>query len=121
MKYSEIKETASKLRRNPTKEEELLWRYLRKHKLKGYKFLRQHPIIYESTKDEYFYFIPDFYCSKLKLAIELDGAIHKKTIAHDKKRDEILISLGIKILRLRNEELTNVEKVLNKIEQAMKL
>ena len=121
MQYSEIKEKASKLRNNPTYEEKLLWNYLRKQKQKGQKFLRQHPIIYERSGSEYFCFIPDFYCSKLKLAIELDGEIHKSTVAHDLKRDEILKSMGIKILRIKNEELIDIEKVLNKIEGAMKI
>lgn len=55
MKYSEIKELARKIRKNPTAEEKRLWQEIRKRKIDGYGFLRQHPIIYESRDGEYFY------------------------------------------------------------------
>lgn len=115
MKYSEIKEIATKLRNNPTKAEELLWQYLRNRRLMGKKFLRQHPIIHQTALNEHFFYIPDFYCSELKLAIELDGGIHLKRIEHDKHRDEVLNSLGVEVLRIRNEELENIEVVLKRI------
>lgn len=115
MKYSEIKEIATKLRNNPTKEEKLLWSYLRNRNLMGKKFLRQHPIIHQTVWNEHFFYIPDFYCSELKLAIELDGGIHLKRIEGDKHRDEVLNSLGIEVLRVKNEELNDVNVVLEKI------
>ncbi|MDK2977710.1 MAG: hypothetical protein PWP52_424, partial [Bacteroidales bacterium] len=34
--------------------------------------------IYESVGKEHFFYVPDFYCEKEKLAIELDGKIHIK-------------------------------------------
>lgn len=52
MKYYEIKRLASKLRRNQTPSEKLLWSYLQKRQLQGRKFNRQHPVIYESNKNE---------------------------------------------------------------------
>ena len=119
MKYPEIKARAKELRKNSTKAEKLLWENLRKRKLDGKKFLRQHPLIYESSNNEYFFFIPDFYCSEIKLAIELDGAIHKSTVTKDKNRDEIINSMGIRVLRIRNEELLDMEVVLSKIRNAM--
>lgn len=115
MKYSEIKEIATKLRNNPTKEEKLLWPYLRNRNLMGKKFLRQHPIIHQTVWNEHFFYIPDFYCSELKFAIELDGGIHLKRIEGDKHRDEVLNSLGIEVLRVKNEELDDVNVVLEKI------
>ena len=119
MIYPEIKARAKELRKNSTKAEKLLWENLRKRKLNGEKYLRQHPLIYESSKNEYFFFIPDFYCSEIKLAIELDGAIHKSTIMKDKNRDEIINSMGIRVLRIKNEELMDMEAVLSKIRNAM--
>jgi very-short-patch-repair endonuclease len=59
-------------------------------------------------------FVPDFYCPARKLAIEVDGGIHRTAgqSAIDKNRQQIVESLGIKFLRFTNEqikqELTNV-------------
>ena len=115
MRYKEIKKLASKLRNNPTKSEVLLWQYLRNRNLKGRKFLRQHPIIHDFYKNELFFYIPDFYCASEKLAIELDGKIHLKYKERDAFRDEVLNSRGIRVLRIRNDELTDIQKVLHKI------
>ncbi len=121
MKYLDIKAKASELRKNQTPSEKLLWQYIRKHKLLGMKFLRQHPIIYESNKNEHFYFIPDFYCAAVKLAIELDGKIHLKTNERDTNRDLILNNMGIKVIRIKNEELNDIEAVIKKIEKELKV
>jgi very-short-patch-repair endonuclease len=115
MKYEQIKETTRKLRNNATHEEVKLWRYLRKKQLDGRKFLRQHAIIYESVGDEHFFYVPDFFCYKENLAIELDGKIHLYRKEKDTRRDEILNELGIKVLRFKNEELANIDEVLLKI------
>ncbi|RPH33816.1 MAG: endonuclease domain-containing protein [Bacteroidales bacterium] len=120
MKYSEIKARASELRKNQTPSEKLLWQNLRKHKLIGKKFLRQHPIVYESRGNEHFFFVPDFYCAQVKLAVELDGKIHEKTIERDTHRDSILNSMGIRIVRINNEELMDMDSVLKRIELALK-
>ena len=67
----------------------------------------------------------DFYCPKLKLAIEVDGTTHleNKDIIYDQKRTEELKKLGIKVLRFWNNDIldglaeaTNItEKQINKI------
>jgi very-short-patch-repair endonuclease len=119
VKYSEIKARATEFRKNPTDAEILLWRHLRNHKMEGFKFLRQHPIVYDRNSDEHFFFIPDFYCSAVRLAIELDGDIHKNAIERDVNRDSILNRLGIKVLRIKNSELKDMEFVLNRIKQAL--
>jgi len=49
-----------------------------------YRFLRQKPIGN---------YILDFYCSKLLLAIEIDGISHEDRIDYDHKRDDYLLSL----------------------------
>ncbi len=115
MKYYEIKRLASKLRRHQTPSEQVLWSYLRNRQLLGRKFIRQHPIIYESNKREHFFFIPDFYCDKEKLIIEVDGEIHLKQAEKDSRRDEILKENGFKIIRINNNELLEMEAVLEKI------
>ena len=115
MRYEQIKQTTRKLRHEATPEERKLWKYLRRNQLKGRKFLRHHAIIYDSSGDEHFFYVPDFYCFKEKLAIELDGKIHQFNKKRDERRDEILKNMGIKILRIKNEELDNIDKVVRQI------
>jgi very-short-patch-repair endonuclease len=45
--YKVIKIHARELRNNMTESEKLLWEQLRNRKLSGYKFLRQHPIVFK--------------------------------------------------------------------------
>ncbi len=115
MKYEQIKQVTRSLRNNATPEERKLWRHLRKKQLDGRKFLRQHAIIYDSNKDEHFFYVPDFFCYNENLAIELDGKIHLYRKKDDNRRDEILNELGIKVLRINNEEIQNIDEVLLKI------
>ena len=115
MKYQEIKKIAKGLRNHQTPSEKLLWEFLRDKKLKGRRFLRQHPIIYESKGNEHFFFIPDFYCKKEMLIVELDGPVHDTQKEMDRRRDLILQSKNFKVLRIRNSELVNIDTVLNKI------
>lgn len=120
MKYPEIKETTQRLRSKSTPAEQILWKYLRRKQLGGRKFLRQHAIIYDTIGTEHFFYVPDFYCYAEKLAIELDGKIHSFNKEKDKKRDEILNDLGIRIIRIKNEELINIEEVLDKLRKEFK-
>ncbi len=120
MKYEQLKETTRQLRNSTTPEEIKLWRHLRMKQVGGRKFLRQHAIIYDSIGDVHFFYVPDFYCYQEKLAIELDGKIHLFRKEQDKHRDEILNDLGISVLRIKNEELNDIEIVLNKIKTAFK-
>ena len=66
----------------------------------GYQFMRQKPI------GE---FIVDFYCSKLKLAIEIDGQSHgyEKQHEKDKVRDEFLKGLGISVIRFASKQVVH--------------
>ena len=52
-------------------------------------------------------FILDFYCSKLMLAIEVDGDSHDNKKYLDKQRDLYLEQRGIKTIRFKNEEVFN--------------
>ena len=117
MKYAEIKEFARKLRRNQTPSEERLWHFIRKKQLKNKQFLRQHPIIYDRSYNNFFCYIPDFYCQECKLAVELDGKIHLQQKERDSNRDAILEGMGITVLRFDNEELHHIKIVLKTIEE----
>jgi len=120
MNYKEIKEKATALRNNPTESEKILWKYLRRKQLNNRRFLRQHPIIHEIAHNKLFYYIPDFYCSAEKLAIELDGKIHEFRKEKDRRKDEILNAKGIYVLRIKNTELEDINSVLDKIQSCFK-
>ena len=89
MKYHDIKIFARKLRVNPTKPEEILWKQLKDRKIDGYKFLRQHPLLYDRQGNDLHFFIPDFYCPKARLIIEIDGGIHDKIVEYDEWRKKL--------------------------------
>ena len=114
MSYQYITQLARKLRKNQTASEKVLWGELRNRKLAGFKFLRQHPIIYEYYKKPYF-FIADFYCAERVLVVELDGKIHDFQKEKDYQRDLIIKGMGLEVLRIKNEELENIELVKEKI------
>lgn len=115
MKYNDIKMYARRLRKNPTDSEKELWKHLRKRQLKGRRFLRQHPLIYQFIDSEKFVFIPDFYCHQESLIIEIDGKIHDNQMDKDQCRQQILEQQGFTVLRFNNEELSNISKILETI------
>ncbi len=105
---------AEELRNNMTRSEEILWNYLKTNDW-GLKFRRQHPVSN---------YIADFYCHQKKVVIEIDGTIHDEEDVkrNDKLRQTTLESLGLKVVRFRNEEvLHNVADVLDKIKEAISL
>ncbi len=114
--FSSIRNHSRELRKNMTESEKILWEELRGRKLAGYKFLRQHPILYKGNLIRYNYFIADFYCHSKNAVIELDGPVHQTTMEYDHFRDSELQYLGINILRIRNDELVNIKEVLSRIE-----
>lgn len=64
-------------------------------------------------------YVVDFYCSKAKLVIEVDGGQHytEESIEYDKKRTEILEGYGLKVLRFTNLDIdNNFEGVCNDID-----
>jgi very-short-patch-repair endonuclease len=113
--FKSIKELARELRNNPTPAEKKLWEVIRKRQLNNCKFLRQHPIIYGQKQTKINFFIPDFYCAKKKLVIEVDGSIHDYQKYYDEQRDLILNKKNLNVLRFKNEELNDIRKVKNKI------
>jgi len=84
------------MRKEPTREEARVWRWLRDHRFGGYKFRRQHAIGR---------YIVDFYCLELRLAIELDGQHHTTPgmSEYDDERTTALNRLGIEVLRIPND------------------
>jgi len=98
-----------------TPAENLLWANLRKRKFQGFRFLRQHSLVYQVTNNRSYYFIADFYCAEMKLVIELDGKIHDFQKEEDRHRDEIIEGLGLHVLRIKNEELANMDQALRRI------
>jgi very-short-patch-repair endonuclease len=102
-------ERAAELRKNMTLAELILWKKLKDKKVFKAKFRRQHPIKI---------FIVDFYCHEYKLAIELDGEVHrnKKNYEYDSCRTNDLEKLGVKVLRFSNEQITfNIESIIERI------
>jgi len=95
---------ASENRSNPTKADRKIWReVLRMRQFAGYKFLRQ------KTIGGY---IMDFYCSELRLVIEMDGDSHAETVEYDEERTKLLNSLGLHVIRYTNEEIMqNIEGI----------
>ena len=106
---------ARELRQNMTEAERVLWKELRNRKFLGLKFVRQYPLIYQVINNEPRYFIADFMCFEKKLVIEVDGMIHDFQKEEDQHREEILKSLGLTILRIKNEEVKDILKVMEKI------
>jgi len=105
----ELLRLASDLRKNMTKAEVVLWEELRKRKLEGLKFRRQHPIGV---------FVVDFFCYEAMLVIEVDGNVHDTHYQseRDTERTRILKDFGIIELRFRNEDiLNNLGKVISEI------
>lgn len=114
-----INEQVKTLRKRTTKAEKILWEELRNRKFFGYKFYRQYPVIYDLLGYETFYVL-DFYCHKRKVAVELDGEIHKFKIKNDRKRENILVTLGIRVIRFKNFEIENdINNVLKKLQEFM--
>ncbi len=108
-----LKELARQLRNNSTKSEIKLWGHLKGKQLNGYDFHRQKPI------DNY---IIDFFCSKLKIAIELDGYTHgfEEVFQKDKVKMQRLNELGITVLRFKDEDVSNnIEGVLENIKDLL--
>jgi very-short-patch-repair endonuclease len=103
-------ENARYLRKVQTKAEGILWQVLRNGKVCNLKFRRQHAF------DNY---ILDFYCHKMKLAIEADGEVHNdlEVTACDETRTKNLNESGITVLRFTNNEIeNNISTVIKKIE-----
>ena len=89
------KPLARQMRARATPAEAALWSRLRSRQLEGRRFRRQHAIGR---------YIVDFYCAERHLVVELDGDVHRQRAAHDAQRDRHLRALGLRVLRLTNDQ-----------------
>ena len=98
---------ARKMRRTSTDVERELWHRIRDKQIDNFRFRRQRPI------GKY---IVDFICLDAKLIIELDGGQHANDVAYDERRTAFLRSLGYRVLRFWNSEVTeNLDGVLERL------
>jgi len=103
---------ARELRSDSSKVERLLWTFLRRHALDGFKFRRQQPIGP---------FIVDFVCFEKRLVIELDGGQHAEQKNYDDSRSRWLVQRGYRVRRFwNNEVLGQLEIVLDEIFRELK-
>ena len=91
------KHQAIELRKESTSAEAKLWSRIRNDQV-GVTFRRQHAIGN---------YIPDFCSPKAKLIIELDGSQHLEQEEYDNERTKYLESLGYKVIRFWNNDVTN--------------
>ena len=107
-----LQPNANRLRKEMTKAEACLWKYvLRAGKMKGYGFRRQRPVLN---------YIADFMCKELMLIIEVDGSIHEleDVRKNDEQRQKVLEEAGFTVLRFTNHEvLTNIQWVHSYLEE----
>lgn len=101
-----LKTAAKRLRDEMTAAEKKIWyEFLQNHE---FRFLRQKPIGN---------YIVDFYCPRLKLVIEIDGATHldEKDKAYDENRTKFFTSLGIRVLRFWNDDILSGVHIIGEI------
>jgi very-short-patch-repair endonuclease len=94
---------AQSFRRDPTLAEKKLW----------YEFLRDLPYKFTRQKPLGKY-VADFYCSRQRLVIELDGDSHytDRAQTYDNKRTSALELQGVRVIRFTNlDVLQNFEAV----------
>ncbi|MBK6983713.1 MAG: endonuclease domain-containing protein [Bacteroidetes bacterium] len=100
---------ANENRKQMTKAEACLWKYVLRAKQMGYTFNRQRPVLN---------YIADFMCKELKLIIEVDGYTHllDDVIKKDMIRQQRLENAGFKVIRFKDEEvlkeINSVSKVI---------
>src|ERR1700726_3112741 len=92
------------LRRHMSLPEVVLWQALRKGRLAGLRFRRQHPIGP---------YILDFYCPAARVGIEVDGFAHDTAAVA--RRDEIrqawLAERGVSVLRITARDVLQDKKL----------
>lgn len=109
-----LKTVRRTLRKNQTDAERKLWQHLRNKQIDDLKFFRQYSVGR---------YILDFYCPKIRLAIELDGGQHDEpeNQIQDNIRTASLNQQGIKVIRFwNNDVMGNMEGVIEKILEVAK-
>jgi very-short-patch-repair endonuclease len=106
-----LKKPSRTLRHNSTPAERKLW----------FEFLRDLPVKFTRQKPLASYIV-DFYCSRTRLVIELDGDSHftERGEAYDAARTAALTRLGLRVIRFTNAEvMEQFEGVCSRIELAL--
>ena len=106
-----LKTPSRALRRDPTPAERKLW----------FEFLRDLPHKFTRQKPLGSY-IADFYCSRLRLVIEIDGDSHftDRGDAYDARRTAALAAVNVRVIRFTNSEvMEQFEGVCSRIEQVL--
>ena len=82
-----------------TKSEAILWKYIKNDRLK-FRFRRQHGIGN---------YIVDFYCPKLKLAIEVDGLTHaeEEVFEKDQRKERFINENNMILKRYSSDQIFN--------------
>ena len=95
--HSQLKPRAQRLRKAMTDSERMLWSRLRGKQILEVQFYRQKPIGN---------YIVDFYASRPRLVIEVDGGQHRDEAfeKRDQIRDQYLRRQGLEVLRFDNLE-----------------
>ncbi len=110
---ADLTDAARDLRKHLTDSEALLWSQVRRKRLLGVQFYRQRPIGN---------YIVDFFAPRARLVVEVDGSQHVTGdhAQRDTRRDVVLASLGLKVLRFSSREvLKETEGVVESIYRAI--
>jgi very-short-patch-repair endonuclease len=98
-----------------TDAERLIWSKIRRKQLGDFQFYRQKNIGH---------YIVNFYCSKGKLIVEIDGGQHYESdgMIKDRERDLYLQMLGFTVLRFSDIDiLKNIDGVIERILEHLKI
>jgi len=102
-------ERARELRRTQTRSETVLWEALRLGRFAGTKWRRQ------QTMGR---FVVDFYCSELRVVVEVDGPIHDDRVEADRDRQSALEASGLRVWRVTAADVEqDVEAVLERFRE----
>ncbi len=101
---------ARSMRCSPTEMEARLWQRLRRRNI-GVRVRRQ--VVIGP-------FIVDFFCPTARLVVEVDGPVHEERHDVDLERDRFLLSLGVRVIRVSNEDVLNdLETVVRAVAAAL--
>jgi very-short-patch-repair endonuclease len=106
------------LRKRMTPSERRVYALVRNRKFMGLKFLRQHPIKVE-LDGKWRFFVADFYLAEKKLVLEIDGAVHDNQQEYDTLRTWIISQLGMRVIRIKNEDTETLAKLLKKLRECV--
>ncbi len=94
------------LRNRQTNAEEIFWQAVRNRRFHGKKFTRQFPYFFHQG-DDYTFYVIDFHCHELKLAVELDGSSHDNKIEEDAEKTKVIEASGTTVVRFSNTGVEN--------------